>query len=36
MAQAKREDARNFKKPGVPVQTISLATGLPEDEIAQL
>jgi predicted transposase/invertase (TIGR01784 family) len=34
--QAKREDARNFKALGVPVQTIVQATGLSEDEIAGL
>jgi hypothetical protein len=34
--QAKREDARNFKALGVPVQTIAQATGLSEDEIAGL
>ena len=34
--QAKREDARNFKALGVPVQTIAQATGLSEDEIAEL
>jgi predicted transposase/invertase (TIGR01784 family) len=34
--QAKREDARNFKALGVPVQTIALATGLTENEIAGL
>jgi predicted transposase/invertase (TIGR01784 family) len=34
--QAKRDDARNFKALGVPVQTIAQATGLSEDEIAGL
>jgi predicted transposase/invertase (TIGR01784 family) len=34
--QTKREDARNFKALGVPVQTIAQATGLSEDEIAGL
>ena len=33
---AKQEDARNLKKLGVPVQTIAQATGLSEEEIAQL
>ncbi len=34
--QAKRDDARNLKALGIPVQTIAQAAGLSEDEIAGL